>query len=160
VSNIKVQKALQERSILSYRQTVLTAIQEVENALVASTKEQERRRSLEAAVDANRRAAKLTADLYGEGHTDFLNVLSAQQSLYSSEDSLVQSTRTTTLQWIALYKALGGGWDEATSTVAIPSKGKVADGNGAFTCWGECHVLRTQLHSTAIRGLHADDIGA
>lgn len=112
ISNIELQKALTEESVLTYRQTVLTAIQEVENALVASQKEQEHRRCLKAAVEANRKATDIATQLYVEGNTDFLNVISAQQSLFSSEDSLVQSTSTMATELIALYKALGGGWEE------------------------------------------------
>jgi NodT family efflux transporter outer membrane factor (OMF) lipoprotein len=118
LSDIEVQKALQEQSILAYRKTVLTAIQEVENALIASAKEQERRKGLQAAVAANRKAADLATQLYTEGHTDFLNVLSAQRSLYSSEDAFAQSTQTMAVELIALYKALGGGWEE-DQTVAM-----------------------------------------
>jgi NodT family efflux transporter outer membrane factor (OMF) lipoprotein len=112
LSNIELQKALQEQSILTYRKTVLTAIQEVENALIASAKEQQHRKSLQSAVAANRKAADLATQLYTEGHTDFLNVLSAQRSLYSSEDALAQSTQAMAVDLIALYKALGGGWEE------------------------------------------------
>ena len=49
-------------------------------------------------------------ELYTQGQTDFLNVLQAQRSLYSSEDALAQSTRTVSTNLAALYKALGGGW--------------------------------------------------
>jgi outer membrane protein TolC len=112
LSNIELQKAIEEESVLTYRQTVLGAIQEVENALIASAKEQEHRKSLTAAVAANRKAADLAVRLYTGGETDFLNVLSAQQSLYSSEDALVQSTQTVASELIALYKALGGGWEQ------------------------------------------------
>jgi outer membrane protein, multidrug efflux system len=48
--------------------------------------------------------------LYSQGQTDFLNVLDAQRSLFASEDALVQSTRATATDLIAVYKALGGGW--------------------------------------------------
>jgi len=118
LSNIEVQKTLQEQSILSYRKTVLTAIQEVENALIASAKEQEHRKSLQAAVAANRKAADLATQLYTEGHTDFLNVLSAQRSLYSSEDALAQSTQAMAVELIALYKSLGGGWEEVQAVAS------------------------------------------
>lgn len=118
LSNIELQKALEEESVLTYRQTVLGAIQEVENALIASAKEQEHRKSLTAAVAANRKAADLAVQLYTAGETDFLNVLSAQQSLYSSEDALVQSTQTVAVELIALYKALGGGWEPPSQPIA------------------------------------------
>jgi len=76
-SNIELQKALEEQSLITYRQTVLTALQEVEKALIASQKEQEHRLALVTAVAANRRAVALSKQLYAEGQTDFLNVLQA-----------------------------------------------------------------------------------
>ena len=54
----------------------------------------------------------LSLQLYKEGLTDFLNVLNSQRSLYASEDALVQSERTIVIDLVALYKALGGGWEE------------------------------------------------
>ncbi len=122
LSNIELQKALQEQSVLTYRRTVLTAIQEVENALVASAKEQEHRESLQSAVAANRKAADLATQLYTEGHTDFLNVLSAQRSLYSAEDALAQSTQAMAVELITLYKALGGGWEEEPQVASKPER--------------------------------------
>jgi outer membrane protein TolC len=109
-NNIEVQKALTEQAVLTYRQSVLTALQDVENALIASTKEQEHRKALADAVEANRKAVDLSMQLYIQGLGDFLNVLDAQRSLYSSEDALVQSTQTMSIDLVALYKALGGGW--------------------------------------------------
>ena len=110
-SNIEVQKALQEQSLITYRQIVLTALQEVENALIASAKEQEHYTHLTEAVAANRRAVALATKLYTQGQTDFLNVLVTQRSLYLAEDALVQSTRSVVTDLVALYKALGGGWE-------------------------------------------------
>jgi NodT family efflux transporter outer membrane factor (OMF) lipoprotein len=110
LSNIELQKALEEESLITYRQLVLAALQDVENALIASAKEQEHRKALIDAVAANRRAVRLSTELYTQGQTDFLNVLDAQRSLYASEDALAQSTRTVSTNLVALYKALGGGW--------------------------------------------------
>jgi outer membrane protein, multidrug efflux system len=114
-SNIELQKAVQEQSFITYKQTVLTALQEVENALIASTKEQEHRDALTEAVANNRKAMELATKLYTEGQTDFLNVLTAQGALYSSEDALVRSNRTVSTNLVALYKALGGGWESDQS---------------------------------------------
>ncbi len=110
VSNIEVQKALQEQSLITYRQTVLTALQDVENALIASAQEQEHYKFLTEAVAANRRAVDLATKLYTQGETDFLNVLQAQGSLYLSETALAISARTLATNLVALYKAVGGGW--------------------------------------------------
>ena len=89
---------------------MLSALQEVENALIASSKEQAHRKALATAVAANRKAVSLAETLYTEGQTDFLNVLQAQGALYATEDALVQSTSTVSTNLVALYKALGGGW--------------------------------------------------
>jgi outer membrane protein TolC len=110
-ANIEQKKALEEQSLLVYQRTILFALQEVENALIASAKEQEHRKALADAVVANQKAVRLSTILYTEGQTDFLNVLQAQRSLLLSEDALVQSSRNVSTNLVALYKALGGGWD-------------------------------------------------
>ena len=110
--NIKIQDALQEQALLTYEKTVLTALKEVETALVAYAKEQETRKSLSEAVVNNRIAVDLATQLYLAGKSDFLNVLIAQRSLFTSEDALAQSIRTVDTNLITLYKALGGGWEK------------------------------------------------
>jgi multidrug efflux system outer membrane protein len=117
-SNIRVQKAMRDQSYITYQKTVLTALQDVENALVAFAKEQEHREALNNAVAANRKATDLSKKLYTQGQTDFLNVLNAERSLYTSEDALVQSSRSIATDLVALYKALGGGWEPTTDQYA------------------------------------------
>lgn len=114
-SNIELQNALTEQSLVTYRQIVLTALEDVENAMIASTKEAEHRKSLVEAAEANRKAVDLATKLYQDGQTDFLSVLDAERSLYASEDALIQSTGSMSTDLIALYKALGGGWQSTTS---------------------------------------------
>jgi NodT family efflux transporter outer membrane factor (OMF) lipoprotein len=121
--NIKVQDALTEQALLTYEKTVLTALKDVETALVAYAKEQERRKSLAEAVGNNRKAVDLAMQLYIAGKTDFLNVLIAQRSLFISEDALTQSTRAVDTNLIALYKALGGGWEKE----GAPPEGRKAE---------------------------------
>ncbi|MEW6441124.1 MAG: efflux transporter outer membrane subunit [bacterium] len=111
VANVEVQNALEEQALAAYRKTVLTALQDVETALIAYAREQEHRSALARAVESNRKAVDLSMKLYVAGRTDFLNVLTAQRSLYLSEDALAQSTRSLATSLIALYKALGGGWE-------------------------------------------------
>ena len=84
----------------------------METALVAYAKEQERLKSLNEAVVSNRQAVDLAMKLYLAGKTDFLNVLTAQRSLFANEDALAQSTRTQATNLVALYKALGGGCEK------------------------------------------------
>lgn len=111
LANIELRKALEEEEGLAYQQTVLVALREVEDALVAVTKEEEHRRALQEAVIANRKVVELALRLYTAGETDFLAVVVAQRSLYAAEDALAQSSGTVATELIALYKALGGGWE-------------------------------------------------
>jgi NodT family efflux transporter outer membrane factor (OMF) lipoprotein len=113
-SNINVRTAAQEEALLAYRGTILVALQDVENALVAFTNEQERRQSLIESVQQNRRAVDLSLKLYSQGTEEFLNVLNAQRSLLVAEAALADSDRTVCANLIALYKALGGGWETPT----------------------------------------------
>ncbi len=117
-ANIEVQSALQEQALINYEQTILTALQDVEDALVAFSNEQLRRQSLATAVAANRRALDIASQQYMQGLTNFLNVLEAQRALFLSQDELAQSDYTVATNLVALYKALGGGWetDEPAAT--------------------------------------------
>lgn len=118
VSNVRLQEALRDQAFITYQKTVLAAFQDVENALIAFAKEQQHRKALNDAMVANRKAVDLSLQLYTEGQIDFLNVLIAQRSLYTSEDALVQSERSIVTDLIALYKALGGGWESVSSLCA------------------------------------------
>ncbi len=111
VANIELQNAKQEEALAAYQKTVITGLKEVESALTAYAKEQEHYTSLVTAVANNRRAVDLSMKLYVHGKTDFLNVLTAQRALYTSEDALTLSRRTLSTNLVTLYKALGGGWE-------------------------------------------------
>lgn len=110
-ANITVHNALQEQALLEYQKSILTALSEVANALVDYTREQEHQGALMNVVLANEKALSLAKTLYTEGATDFLNVLTAERALYASQDALVKSNRSRNLNLVALYKALGGGWE-------------------------------------------------
>jgi NodT family efflux transporter outer membrane factor (OMF) lipoprotein len=110
-ANIEVRTARQEQAVTQYEKTVLAAFEDVENALVSYAKEQTRYRSLMNAVVANRRALALADELYKNGLVDFLNVLDSQRALYLAESDLAQSEATMATNLVALYKALGGGWE-------------------------------------------------
>ena len=110
-ANIAVQDEVQNQAATTYEQAVLTALRDVESALVAYAREQQHYESLGEAVVANRKAVDLATVLYTQGQTDFLNVINAQRSLYASQDALVQSDRTIATNLVTLYKSLGGGWE-------------------------------------------------
>jgi multidrug efflux system outer membrane protein len=110
-SNIAVQNAREEQALTTYEQTVLTGLREVEDAMVAFEKNRTRRETLAEAVEANRRAVDLANQLYKQGMTDFTSVLQSQRDLFAAEDELAQGDRNVTTDFVALYKALGGGWE-------------------------------------------------
>jgi NodT family efflux transporter outer membrane factor (OMF) lipoprotein len=110
-ANIAVRNAQQEQAVTQYEKTILVALEDVENSLVNYSREQQRYRALRDAVAANRRAVEMSNELYLRGLVDFLNVLDNQRSLFASESDLAQSEATMATNLVALYKALGGGWD-------------------------------------------------
>ena len=114
--NIQIQNALQEQALAHYESTVLTAFSEVENALVAYAREQERRAALTKAVAAAQTAESLARSQYAAGLIDFQSVLDTQRSLLTLQDLLVTSDATVSSSLIQLYKALGGGWTASSSS--------------------------------------------
>jgi len=112
-SNIALHNARLTQVQLRYRSAVLGALQETEGALVNYSFEQERRDHLQDAVARSQTAVQLSRERYRSGLVDFLTVLDAERQLYNSEDVLAQSQIAVTTNLIALYKALGGGWEVA-----------------------------------------------
>ena len=119
-AGVEASRAAVEESSLLYRKTALVAFQEVENALVAARRQRENLLLLQQAVAANRKSVELSKKLYAEGVAEFLDVLSAQQALLSTEEAEVSSRRNEVAAQIALFKAVGGGWDEASLETAVP----------------------------------------
>jgi multidrug efflux system outer membrane protein len=105
-----VAKAQRHQTFVAYRAAVLSALEEVENAAVSLTQERLRGSKLSASVAAYREAATLSRSLYDEGASPFTDVLDAERFYYSAEDALIQSRIASVMDYIALNKALGGGW--------------------------------------------------
>jgi outer membrane protein TolC len=116
-NSIEAQSAVQERALITYEASILTALEDVENALVAYREEQQRKASLAETSRAALSAAQLAGHKYEAGLTDFTSVLDAQRSLLSYQDELAQSDGAIASNLVRLYKALGGGW-----TTLIPKK--------------------------------------
>ncbi|BCG72139.1 RND transporter [Mesorhizobium sp. 113-1-2] len=106
-----VARAQRDQYFIAYRASVLAALEDVENALVLMAQERIRIGKLAASAKSYGQAASLEGTLYKAGETSLLDVLDAQRSLYSAEDSLLQSRVLLATNYIALNKALGGGWD-------------------------------------------------
>jgi len=112
VAAVDVAHAQRDEYHLAFRSVVLTAMEDVENALVALSREQIRVRLLDESATSYRRAAELSRFLWRTGSSSFLDVLDAERSLHSTEDTLIQSRVAIATDVIALAKALGGGWDD------------------------------------------------
>ncbi|PDQ18842.1 RND transporter [Mesorhizobium sanjuanii] len=108
---IDVAKAQRDQYFIAYQASVLTALEDVENALVALCQERIRNSKLASSAKSYADAAHLEGALYKAGETSLLEVLDAERSLYSAEDDLLQSRIAIATDYIALNKALGGGWD-------------------------------------------------
>ena len=109
-NNIKAQSAVQEQALAGYEQTVLGAVRDVRDVLMAYDREYARHENLVQAAEAAQKAVTLSEELYRNGLTGFYNVLDAQRSLMALQESLVVSRGTISQHLVSLYKALGGGW--------------------------------------------------
>ena len=118
-NNIAAQTAIEEQYLAQYETAILTALEEVENAMVAYAEEQLRRERLVKAMEAARDAMRLSRDRFSAGLVDFSNVLIAQASLLNFEDQLAESDGAVTSDLVRLYKALGGGWQSFAPEASV-----------------------------------------
>jgi multidrug efflux system outer membrane protein len=119
-------KAGYDANVASYRNTVLTAFQEVQDDVTGLTVLEQARQSQQKAVDAARRTLDISTGRYTGGLVNYLDVVTAQQNLLTDEQQLavIQGQRLVTS--VLLIKALGGGWD-ASSLSAVHVKSKLKD---------------------------------
>jgi NodT family efflux transporter outer membrane factor (OMF) lipoprotein len=127
-STLELRKASEQEAAVNYQRTVLKAWHDVDNALTAYEATQRRRDQLVQAVAQNQRALALATDRYQQGVSDFLDVLDAQRNLLSTQQQLAIATTNVSENLVALYKALGGGWE-----TAYPDKTVSADAGGSRT---------------------------
>ena len=110
-SQVRAQQAAVEGALATYRQTVLTALEDVENGLVSLDSAKRRRAEFAVALDAATNQAILARSQYRAGLTDFQTLLEAERALLSAREGLISSHADQTLAFVQLYRALGGGWD-------------------------------------------------
>ncbi len=115
---IKAAKASAELQLATYEKTVLTALEETENALVDFGRQQAQRDHLAASAHSSALAVDLANQRYESGMADFLTVLDAERTQLAVEDELAQSQTRTVTALVAVYKALGGGWEIERQTAA------------------------------------------
>ncbi len=109
-SGVKASEARADEAKANYQRTVLGALEDVDNALVGYNQQRVRVQKLDEQATQSTRAAELARIRYEAGATDYLELLDAQRTQLSAEDQLAEAEAGINLQAIALYKALGGGW--------------------------------------------------
>jgi multidrug efflux system outer membrane protein len=113
-------RAHADGSLARYEQTVLRALEETEDALVTHARSREQLQHVADSATASRTAARLARARYDGGISDFLTVLDTERTQLEAEDALAQSRTNTATSLIAVYKALGGGWQEAPLPREVP----------------------------------------
>ncbi len=111
LSQIDAARAVRDEVLARYEKSVLLALEETENALVSLSRERRRVRALAQAVQAHELTVRLAMERYVSGLQSYLAVIDAQRALYAAEDQLVLSRQSHATAFVALYKALGGGWE-------------------------------------------------
>ena len=142
VNQVRVQDAVFQQAVLNYQNTVLAAQQDVENGLSAFSTSREALATLETAAQAARRATDLSLLQYKAGEVQYTTVLTSEQSQLSIEDSVATTKGSVCLGLVAVYRALGGGWEirEQNDIVSDEVKAEMA----RRTNWG--HILETANH--------------
>jgi outer membrane protein, multidrug efflux system len=121
---MQAEQARTAASTAAYQRTVLEALRDVETALVSYAKAEERRGRLTTELDTDREAVRVATRLYEQGVQAFLPVLDAERALYAAADKLARTERDTAVALVALYTALGGGWQapDITSNAKIQTQ--------------------------------------
>jgi NodT family efflux transporter outer membrane factor (OMF) lipoprotein len=126
-SMLKLSEVQQAEAAITYHKTVLQAWHEVVNAIASLRLEQIRRARLRDQLGHTRAALDLGRSRYNDGVADFLTVLDAERSLLQNEQQLAQSTTNVALDLVTLFKALGGGWEQAMPDPPKPMVVQVKD---------------------------------
>ena len=113
---VDIARAQRDQYFIAYRSSVLTALEDVENALVSLSQERIRVGKLASSAKSYGEAARLETTLFKAGEASLLDVFDAERSLYTAEDTMLQSRVLVATEYIALNKALGGGWDGTVDT--------------------------------------------
>jgi NodT family efflux transporter outer membrane factor (OMF) lipoprotein len=121
-NGVRVQDARFQQLLVGYRNTVLKAAQEVEDALVGFLNARESMASQQKAVASAQRASEIALAMYREGATDYQRVIDAQRSLLELQNTLTEASSSVTTNLIALYKALGGGWETRQGQPFLPAE--------------------------------------
>jgi NodT family efflux transporter outer membrane factor (OMF) lipoprotein len=124
-SMVRVEDAKFQETLVHYHDTVLRAAQEVEDGLVGYLKSQEAVVFAQKAVDGAKRSVDIATSQYREGAVDYQRVLDAQRSLLQEDNDLARTQSAIATHRIALYKALGGGWEIRHGLPVLPDSTRI-----------------------------------
>ncbi|RDE05390.1 efflux transporter outer membrane subunit [Sphingomonas aracearum] len=124
-SRVRAQRAAAEGALANYKQVVLIALEDVENALTALQAAKDQQREFAVALDAARNTAILARSQYRTGLTDITTLNTAEASLLSAQNGLADARASQASALVQLYLALGGGWDATTVPTATPARASV-----------------------------------
>ena len=117
---LHIRKSQQREAALAYRRTVLQAWTDVDNAMTAYAQAQAQRTEVERALGSDRNALAGATQQYQQGAVDFLNVITAENALLQVQNAMAESDTAIDTDLVALYRALGGGWDQAALPAGVP----------------------------------------
>ncbi|WP_068168104.1 efflux transporter outer membrane subunit [Hydrogenophaga taeniospiralis] len=121
-AQVRAQEAALESARVDYEATVLTALKDVEDALVSLQGNRERLERLQAASSAAANAELLARQRYESGLIDFRSVLDTQRTLLSTQDSVASTQASLSADLVRLYKSLGGGWSPDAQPVETTTR--------------------------------------
>jgi NodT family efflux transporter outer membrane factor (OMF) lipoprotein len=116
---VQVQDYRTKELLLTYQKTVLIAVEQVDNAVDNYDSQQQLLQQLDTALDAANRAVEVVTQRYNRGFTNYLDVLDAQRELYGLQAQYATAQEQVILEFINLYEALGGGWENYQSVPAV-----------------------------------------
>ncbi|MBZ4420188.1 efflux transporter outer membrane subunit [Myxococcus sp. RHSTA-1-4] len=134
-NGVRVEDARFQQLLVDYRNTVLRAAQEVADALTGFVNAQKAMAFEQAAVKAAQRSVEISVVQYREGAVDYQRVLDAQRSLLQQQNNLAQTSSSIATYLVALYKALGGGWEVRQGQPVVPEQ--MQSEMEARTDWGD-----------------------
>jgi len=145
---VRIEDARLQQLITNYRNTVLRAAQEVEDAMVGFLRNQEEAALLAKAAAASRRSVDLALLQYREGLTDYQRVLDTQRQLTLDQDQLTSVQGSVALNLVGLYKAMGGGWEMRAGKELVPTavQQEMAD----RTSWGGLLPVKPSADGDAV----------
>ena len=124
VNNVRVQDARLQQALLNYRETVIQASREAEDAIAALSGNKEQVSIIIQTVQSAQRSNKLSTLRYKEGFSDYQRVLDSQQALFRQQQNLVNTQGASVRSLISLYKALGGGWQDQPNLTLLSDESR------------------------------------